>query len=87
MIPRPDSMEPTLADGDEILVDRDRREVRGGGGIFVLRIDGAILVKRLRACVGGVEVASDNPGYATRVRARGDVDVIGRVAWMSRALV
>ncbi|AJP70983.1 S24 family peptidase [Sphingomonas hengshuiensis] len=82
-----DSMEPTLADGDEILVDRDRREVRGGGGIFVLRIDGAILVKRLRACVGGVEVASDNPGYATRVCARGDVEVIGRVAWMSRALV
>ena len=24
-----DSMEPTLSDGDEILVDRDRREVRG----------------------------------------------------------
>ena len=82
-----DSMEPTLSDGDEILVDGDRREVKGRGGIFVIRLDGALMVKRLRPAVGGVEVASDNPGYTTRLCGRGEVEVIGRVVWFSRALV
>jgi SOS-response transcriptional repressor LexA len=81
-----DSMDPTLADGDEILVDRDRREVRGRGGIFVIRLDGVLMVKRLRVAVGGVEVVSDNPAWPTRL-CRGEVEVIGRVAWLGRALV
>lgn len=82
-----DSMEPTLSDGDEILVDRDRRDVRGRGGIFVIRLDGVLMVKRLRPVVGGVEVVSDNPAYPARPYGRDAVDVIGRVVWFSRALV
>ncbi|MDP5280259.1 S24 family peptidase [Sphingomonas sp. DG1-23] len=82
-----ESMEPTLSDGDEILVDRDRREVRGKGGIFVIRLDGALMVKRLRVAVGGVEVVSDNPAWPTRLCRGGEVEVIGRVAWLGRALV
>lgn len=82
-----DSMEPTLSDGDEILVDRDRREVRGRGGIFVIRVDGALMVKRLRPAVGGVEVLSDNPAYPMRRFEWGKAEVIGRVVWFSRALV
>lgn len=82
-----DSMEPTLSDGDEILVDRDRREVRGKGGIFVIRLDGVLMVKRLRAAVGGVEVVSDNSAWPTRLCRGGEVEVIGRVAWLGRALV
>lgn len=83
-----DSMEPLLADGDEILVDRDRSEVRARGGIFVIRIDGALMVKRLRpAAGGGLEVVSENPAYPPRRYAPGEVEVVGRVAWMSRALV
>ena len=82
-----DSMEPLLADGDEILVDRDRHEVRGRGGIFVIRIDGALMVKRVRPNLGGVEIVSENPAYPPRHCKAGDVEVIGRVAWMSRSLV
>lgn len=82
-----DSMEPTLSDGDEILVDRDRREVRGRGGIFVIRADGALMVKRLRPAVGGVEVLSDNSAYPVRRFGWGKAEVIGRVVWFSRALV
>jgi hypothetical protein len=82
-----DSMEPTLSDGDEILVDRDRREVRGKGGIFVIRLDGGLMVKRLRPAVGGVEVVSDNPAWSTRLVRGGELEVIGRVAWLGRALV
>lgn len=82
-----DSMEPTLADGDEILVDRDRRDVRARGGIFVVRLDGVIMVKRLHRAIGGIEVRSDNPGYAPRICPGDAIEVIGQVAWLSRALV
>lgn len=80
-----DSMEPTLSDGDEILVDRDccRIDARG---IFVLRVDGELLVKRLRAAVGGVELCSDNAAYPVRFARTGQFQLIGRVAWLGRAL-
>ncbi|NYT43054.1 LexA family transcriptional regulator [Sphingomonas sp. R-74633] len=81
-----DSMLPTLADGDEILVDRDRRRIEGRGGVFVIRLDGELMVKRLRKGVGGVEVVSDNPEWETRIVAAAEVDVIGRVAWLGRAV-
>ena len=82
-----DSMEPLLADGDEILVDRDRRDVRARSGIFVIRVDGALMVKRLRPALGGLDVISENPAYPARLCRHGDIEVIGRVAWMSRSLV
>jgi repressor LexA len=81
-----DSMLPTLADGDEILVDRDRRRVEGRGGVFVIRLDGELMVKRLRTGVGGIEVISDNPEWETRVVAARSLDVVGRVAWLGRAI-
>ncbi len=81
-----DSMEPTLAHGDEILVDGDRRRVEGRGGVFVLRLDGVLVVKRLRPAVGGVEVISDNPAYPARLVPAGEVEIVGRVAWLGRAL-
>ncbi|MDV3455621.1 S24 family peptidase [Sphingomonas sp. HF-S4] len=82
-----ESMEPTLSDGDEILVDRDRREVRGKSGIFVIRLDGTLMVKRLRIALGGIEVVSDNPDWPVRLCRPSEVEVIGRVAWLGRALV
>lgn len=81
-----DSMSPTLEDGDEILVNRDERQLGGRGGIFVLRLDGVLMVKRLRPAVGGVEVVSDNPAYPARIVPAREADVIGRVAWLSRAI-
>ncbi|UYY59799.1 helix-turn-helix transcriptional regulator [Sphingomonas sp. S2-65] len=82
-----DSMEPLLADGDEILVDRDHCEVRPRGGIFVIRVDGALMVKRLRPALGGLDVISENPAYPLRFCRHREAEVIGRVAWMSRSLV
>ncbi|MCD2324006.1 S24 family peptidase [Sphingomonas sp. IC-56] len=83
-----DSMEPLLFDGDEILVDRDRAQLRGRGGIFVIRIEGALMVKRLRPVLGGgLDVVSENPAYPPRHCKGHEVEVIGRVAWMSRSLV
>lgn len=77
------SMEPTLLDGDEILVDTDDRRLREG--IWVLRIDGAVLVKRLRRDVAGLEVVSDN-AEAGPVDLAGGYALIGRVLWAGRKL-
>ncbi|UZK66103.1 S24 family peptidase [Sphingomonas sp. M1-B02] len=82
-----ESMEPLLCDGDEILIDRDRREVPRRGGIFVIRLDDTLMVKRLRPAVGALEVISDNPAYPPRTCSREEVEVIGQVAWLGRSLV
>lgn len=79
-----DSMAPTLRHGDEILVDRDCRRV--GAGIFVLRVDGELVVKRVRPAVGGIELVSDNPAYPPRVVRSAGFALLGRVAWLGRAL-
>ena len=81
-----DSMAPTLHDGDDILVDRGDRRFRDG--IYVLRLEGALNVKRLLLEPGRkVTVRSDNPAYASWPSLdRGEVEVIGRVVWAGRRL-
>lgn len=75
-----DSMEPTLRDGDEILVDATQRSLRDG--IHVVRLDGTLLVKRVdTGRPGVVALTSDNPAYRPIECAAGDVEVIGRVVW------
>lgn len=75
-----DSMQPTLRDGDEILVDRSPVPFRDG--IHVVRIDDVLLVKRLAADAGGmIRVISDNPAYPQGLRRRDEVSIIGRVVW------
>ena len=75
-----DSMAPTLADGDEILVDRTPRALRAG--IHVLRADDVLLVKRVeRAGVERIRLISDNPAYGPVERPLSDVEVVGRVVW------
>ncbi len=80
-----DSMEPTLRDGDEILVDRSPRGPRDG--IHVVRVDGALLVKRLETGRPGLVVLrSDNRAYDSIELAPPEVEVIGRVVWKSGRL-
>ena len=80
-----DSMEATLRDGDEILVDRTPRPWRDG--IHVVRSGDALLVKRLdTGRPGVVALVSDNPAYRTLELAREEVQVIGRVVWKSGRL-
>ena len=81
---RGDSMEPAIADGDQIIVDECDTRITTTPGIFVLRRDGALLVKRVSRLEGGFVIASDNPAYPP-IRAE-QVDCIGRVVWLSRAL-
>ena len=75
-----DSMEPTLRDGDEILVDQRRAPLCDA--IHVVRIEDALLVKRVETGRGGgVRLISDNPAYRPIECTPGEVDVVGRVVW------
>ena len=75
-----DSMEPTLRDGDEILVDRKPRAVRDG--IHVVRLGDSLLVKRLdTGRPGKVVLLSDNPAYPPIECLGADLTVVGRVVW------
>lgn len=80
-----DSMEPTLRDGDEILVDRTPRPLRDG--IHVVRVDDSLMVKRLdTGRPGAIALVSDNPAYRPIELPPGEVRVIGRVVWKSGRL-
>lgn len=81
------SMQPSLFDGDEILVDAARRVIGARGGIFVFRNDGLLAVKRLHAVGSDVEIISDNPDFPARTVPAARIDVVGRVIWLHRALI
>jgi len=75
-----DSMEPTLRDGDEILVDRGAAPLRAG--IHVIRLEDMLLVKRLElAGPETIRVISDNPAYGRAEHPAGAVEIVGRVVW------
>ncbi len=79
-----DSMEPTLDDGDLLLVDTAQRTLVNDA-VYVIRQESLLYVKRLqRLFDGGVRINSDNTAYAPEVipaeRVR-QLAVIGRVVW------
>ncbi|MGB7410844.1 MAG: S24 family peptidase [Sphingopyxis granuli] len=82
-----DSMAPTLGDGDDILVDGSDAATLLRDGIYVLRMDDALMVKRVARAPGEgrISVISDNPHY----RSWDDlpmtaVQLVGRVVWTGR---
>jgi len=82
-----DSMSPTLNAGDDILVDLGDAVDRLRDGIYVLRIDDALVVKRLALNPLGrrVTIQSDNPAYADWPDCGLDkINCIGRVIWAGR---
>ena len=58
-----DSMYPTLKDGEEIIVDRSKKELKDGK-IFVLNNEGAMLVKKVQITYNGITLITQNTEYA-----------------------
>jgi hypothetical protein len=84
-----DSMAPTLTDGDDILVDQGDGAARLRDGIYVLRIEGALVVKRLapNPAARTLSIRSDNPAYPGWPDCDpAAVEVVGRVVWAGRRL-
>lgn len=89
---RGESMLPTLSEGDEILVDGGDAADRLRDGIYVLRVEEALLVKRIAlnpAGLGGrrLSIRSDNPAYPDWEECDpASVEIIGRVIWVGRRM-
>jgi phage repressor protein C with HTH and peptisase S24 domain len=84
-----ESMLPTLAHGDDILVDRSDAAERLRDGIYVLRVEDALIVKRLALHPAGKRftIRSDNDAYPDWTDCDpASVEVIGRVVWAGRRL-
>lgn len=82
-----DSMAPTLSAGDDILVDLADGADRLRDGIYVLRVDDTLLVKRLAIHPVGrrVTVQSDNPAYGDLPDCGlEEIHILGRVIWAGR---
>ena len=86
------SMEPTIPDGAVLLVNVGRPDF-ANNGVFVVRLEGEVLVKRLRREVGGgILIVSDNPdkNRYPDIHVTPDKEdllaIVGRVFWMGARL-
>lgn len=84
-----DSMEPTLSNGDLILVDTSTQMVEDNA-IYVLRYNGSLMVKRIQRKIdGSLIIKSDNLVYDPEMVAGDAVNelhVVGRVVWSGRRM-
>ena len=78
-----DSMEPTLANGDDIMVDGADGAGKLRGGIYVIRLDDVLMVKRIEPGKRGqVSVLSDNPLHEDMMAVdMARLAIVGRVVW------
>lgn len=73
-----DSMEPTLRSGDIVVCDMNGWQ---GDGLYVLRDENSVYVKRVRRIRGGLEIISDNEAYKPWSCPSEELVVIGRVCF------
>jgi hypothetical protein len=81
-----DSMEPTLHNGDQVLLDRTRTRATRDG-IYGLRREEDIQVKRVAVDPrsGLLTIISDNPQYPRWDGVSPEqIEIIGRVIWLGR---
>lgn len=78
-----DSMEPTIHAGEYLLASRAESDTQPGDGIYIIRLEGDILVKRLQRLPGGkLLISSDNDAYKSyEVKLDDGIDlkILGKV--------
>lgn len=80
-----ESMAPLYREGDCVLVDRDRSDVRRGDRVVVRTLTGETMAKEISALnARSVTLASINPAFEPRVLARRDIDWMARILWVSQ---
>lgn len=83
-----DSMEPTIRDGDMLLVDKSDTVLKSEG-IYVIRMDDSLIVKRVQRLPDKkAEIISDNSLYKPFIIDLTDesIGVIGKVVWFGRQI-
>ena len=77
------ALEPTINPGDTVIISLTQRQF-AQGGIFMVNLDGTLLLCRLNKLPGRFRIAFDNPhvkDFETEA-----VDIRGRVLWVSQAV-
>ncbi|KZL29445.1 XRE family transcriptional regulator [Pseudovibrio sp. WM33] len=78
-----DSMDPLIADGDLVMVDKKRNTL--SDGVYAFVYGGLARVKYLRPTIqGDVELISQNPIHKDELLKRSDLEdfhIIGKVVW------
>ncbi|NVJ92695.1 MAG: S24 family peptidase [Methylocystaceae bacterium] len=81
-----DSMKPTFADNDIVLVDRSRSDMSDGIKAFVL--EDTITLKRVIHKPNELEVVSDNKAfYPSYTIGRNTVQILGHVVWVGTSVL
>jgi phage repressor protein C with HTH and peptisase S24 domain len=85
-----ESMEPTIRAGELLLFDRSEHGKRPRDGIFIVRLEGSMMVKRLQPMPGlTIAVSSENPAFQPfliRLDEATDFEILGRVVVVFRRL-
>lgn len=86
-----DSMEPTIHSGDLLLCSESEHHKKAGDGVYVVRLDGNILVKRTQVLPGKkIIVTSDNAKqfqpYEIEMNGGVDFAVIGKVVFVLKKI-
>jgi len=82
-----DSMEPTLHDGDIVLIDAGQDRINRADRIWALVYGGMGLIKRVRPLPDGrTELMSDNPNVKPIYAIPGELHIVGRVVWIGRKI-
>ena len=83
-------MAPTLGSGDDILVDLGDCAERLRDGIYVIRAEDVLVVKRVALHPVGrtITLQSDNPAYPDWPNCDLDsIHFLGRVIWAGRRII
>jgi len=81
-----DSMFPTIADGDILLIDGSQKTPAMFDQIWALTQYGHGMIKRLRPTESGYKILSDNPAVPADTAADDSMTIIGRVVATMRRI-
>ncbi|WP_440054702.1 XRE family transcriptional regulator [Pseudoalteromonas sp. T1lg65] len=85
---RGESMQPTLFDGDMVLVDLSQNQPRNEG-VYVVQTEDGLMAKRIKPKHNLFDVISDNPDYPNwQINAENAAQhgIAGRVVWCGRGI-
>lgn len=81
---RGDSMQPTIQDGDMVLIDRSQRTIREQDAIWAMAIGEFAMIKRVRSRGERIAILSDNDRVPTEEVHHQEINVVGRVIFIGR---
>lgn len=82
-----DSMQPTILDGDIVLIDTAQKDIRQQDRIWAVSYGDLGVIKRVRRTPkGSYQLMSDNPAIPPVECVDDEMHVVGRVIWIGRRI-